>query len=90
LFRLVKPGGCTPADTVYTCRTSFQQGAFQLAALGVTLGISISSGVLFGWLASLIPFPDNFFDDSVHFEHVDFNDDMAKYSSDNHGTHDAV
>jgi len=69
---------------LYTCRTAHQQAAFQIAALGVTLGIAILSGILFGWIASRIPFPENFFDDSVNFEHVDFNDDIAKYSVENH------
>lgn len=84
LFPLVKASGCTDADTLYTCRTAHEQAAFQIAALGVTLGIAILSGILFGWIASRIPFPENFFDDSVNFEHVDFNDDIAKYSVENH------
>lgn len=60
-----------------------QQAAFQIAALGVTLAIAIISGIVFGGIASRIPFPDNFFDDSVNFDHVDFNDDIAKYSVEN-------
>jgi hypothetical protein len=65
---------------MYTCRTINQQASFQIAALGVTLAIAILSGILFGFIASRIPFPENFFDDSVNFDHVDFNDDIAKYS----------
>lgn len=57
-----------------------EQAAFQIAALGVTLAIAIISGIVVGGIASRIPFPDNFFDDSVNFVHVDYNDDIAKYS----------
>ena len=53
----------------------------QMAALGCTLAIAIISGICVGGIASRIPGPSNQFDDSVNFAHVDFNDDIAKYSS---------
>ena len=47
----------------------------------VTLGIAILGGICSGFIASRIPFTENFFDDSAHFSHVDFNNDIAKYNT---------
>ena len=46
----------------------------------VTLGIAISSGALFGFLVAGLPMPEEQFDDTKHFVHVEFGDDTAKYN----------
>lgn len=52
----------------------------QIAALGVTLAISIFSGALSGFIAGRCPMPDYNFDDTMHFEDVDYSDQISKYS----------
>lgn len=53
-------------------RTVGQQGLFQLAALGVTLAISISSGALAGFLASKVSHVDDFFEDDEHWDECEY------------------
>jgi hypothetical protein len=52
-----------------------------MAALGVTLGISIFSGSLCGFIASRLPMPLHLFDDYEHFTNVIFGDDLDKYNA---------
>lgn len=49
----------------------------QLAALGITLGISISSGAFCGWLVSKMSGVDEVFDDKANFDHVEYELDSA-------------
>lgn len=53
-----------------------------MAALGVSLGISLFSGALCGFLASLLPHPSHIFDDHEHFDKVNYGDDLDKYNPD--------
>lgn len=53
-------------------RTTAEQGWFQLAALGCTLGISIIGGLISGFLASRFGAVDLLFDDKEHFEEVEY------------------
>ena len=53
-------------------RTAQQQGMYQVAALGITLGIAIISGILSGFLVSNCCVVENFFDDEEHFRDVEF------------------
>lgn len=55
-------------------RTAPEQGLFQLAALGTTLGISILSGLFTGFVVkNITPDEDTYFDDNVNwgYEEVD-------------------
>ena len=53
-------------------RTTAQQGWYQMAALGCTLGISIIGGLISGCLASRFNAVDLLFDDKEHFEEVEY------------------
>ena len=53
-------------------RTAQEQGMYQLAALGVTLGLSILGGAASGFLVSNCCVPNHLFDDEEHFEEVEF------------------
>jgi len=53
------------------------QACYQLAGMAVTLAIAISSGLLFGWISSLLPMPEKQYDDSVNFMHVEYGDSTA-------------
>ena len=66
-------------------RSARQAAGFQLAAMGITLAIAITSGLVCGFIASRLPFPERFFDDSEHFAEVEFGDDLAKYNVGHHG-----
>ena len=55
-------------------RTTSEQGWVQLAALGITLGISIVGGLISGFLASRCAKPDELFDDKSHFMHVEYHE----------------
>ena len=48
--------------------------------MAVTLAIAISSGLLFGWISSLLPMPEKQYDDSVNFMHVEYGDSTDKYN----------
>jgi ammonium transporter Rh len=61
-------------------RTIQEQAVMQIAALGVTLAMSLFSGVLCGFICGKLPMPDSNFDDTMHFEHVDYSDEISKYS----------
>ena len=52
-----------------------------MAALGITLGISIFSGSLCAFIASRMPMPVHLFDDYEHFTNVIFGDDLDKYNA---------
>ena len=45
---------------------------YQIAALGVTLVLSITGGLLCGFIVSNCCAIDNFFDDEEHFREVEF------------------
>lgn len=45
---------------------------FQLAALGVTLAIAISSGALGGFLASKVSHVDDYFEDGEHWDELEY------------------
>lgn len=62
-------------------RSARQQAGFQLAAMAITLCIAIGSGAVAGFIASRLPHPAKFFDDSVHFHEVEFGDDTDKYNT---------
>ena len=53
-------------------RTTSEQGWVQLAALGISLGISIGGGIISGFIASRFQGPDELFDDQEHFAHCDY------------------
>ena len=65
-------------------RSLSQMAGFQLAAMGITLCIAIASGAFAGFIASRLPIPERFFDDSEHFHDVEFGDDTAKYNIGHH------
>jgi ammonium transporter Rh len=46
----------------------------------VTFGIAIASGALFGFLVGKMPMPEEQFDDTKNFVHVEFGDDTSKYN----------
>jgi hypothetical protein len=48
--------------------------------MGITLCIAISSGAFAAFIASRLPSPERFFDDSEHFHEVEFGDDTGKYN----------
>lgn len=47
----------------------------------ITLTLAIVGGLISGALASRIPFTEKFFDDSEHFVHVDFDDDLKRFAT---------
>lgn len=53
-------------------RSAQEQGMYQLAALGVTLGLAIFGGAASGFLVSNCCAPAHLFDDEEHFEEVEF------------------
>jgi ammonium transporter Rh len=53
-------------------RTAAGQGWFQLAALGITLAISISSGALSGFIASKVGNVDTYFTDDEHWGELEY------------------
>ncbi len=53
-----------------------------MAAYGITLGISIFSGALCGFLASLLPHLSQIFDDEEIFRDVIYGDDLDQYNAD--------
>ena len=57
----------------------------QLAAMGITMAIGFGTGAIGGWIASRLPFPEHFFDDSDHFDQVDFAEDTAEFNLHLHG-----
>ena len=59
----------------------------QVAALGVTLAISILGGALTGFIASKIGTLNYQFDDQQHFEGVDYADAISKYSAESNFAH---
>ena len=48
--------------------------------MGITLGIAITTGLIGGFIASRLPFPEQFFDDHEHFHEVEYGDDTAKFN----------
>jgi hypothetical protein len=52
--------------------------------MGITLGIAITSGIVCGFIASRLPFPEKFFDDTEHFHEVEYGDDLVKYNVGHH------
>lgn len=65
-------------------RTSEEQGWIQLAALGVTLAISILGGAFAGFVSSRGCSPTYFFDDQMHWEHVSYEDPSQAYGGKNY------
>lgn len=63
-------------EDLYTdgTRTANTQSGYQMAGIGVTLGISIVSGLFAGFIASRSYFqePDKLFTDDVNFSDVEF------------------
>jgi len=66
--------------SVWNTRSPRQQAGMQLAGMGITLGISIATGLIGGFIASRLPFPEHFFDDHDHFHEVEYGDDTAKFN----------
>jgi hypothetical protein len=48
--------------------------------MGITLAIAISTGIIGGFLASRLPFPEHFFDDQDHFHECEYGDDTAQFN----------
>lgn len=71
-------------------RTTQKQACFQLAGMAITLAISISSGLIFGWISSKLPMPEKQYDDSVNFMHVEYGDSTAKYNDSTDHDHNKV
>ena len=63
-----------------------QQAGYQLAAMGITIGIAITSGLLGGFIASRLPNPERIHDDAGHFHEVEYGDDTAKFNIGHHPT----
>ena len=61
-------------------RSVSEQAGFQLAAMGITIGIAISSGILASFVASRLPHPEIIFDDAGHFNDVHYGDGNAKFN----------
>ena len=59
-------------------RTALQQGLYQLAALGTTLGISISGGLITGFIIKYLPQPQEYFEDDENWEYeeVEINNNL--------------
>ena len=53
-------------------RTTAEQGWYQLAALGITLGLSIGGGAISGFLASRFGQLEVLFDDKDHWLHANY------------------
>jgi ammonium transporter Rh len=64
----------------WNTRSYRQQAGFQLAAMGITLCIAITTGIIGGFIASRLPFPEHFFDDHDHFHEVEYGDDTAQFN----------
>ena len=64
-------------------RSVSEQAGFQLAAMGITTCISISSAILASFVASRLPHPEIIFDDAVHFDKVHYGDGIAKFNLEN-------
>ena len=80
MFPKVNMNGCPPGESLYVCRSLEQQAGFQLAGMAVTIAIAVVGGICFGGIASLLTGLSNYYDDSVNFLHVDFDDDMSKFN----------
>ena len=50
-------------------RSAFQQGLYQLAALGTTLGISICGGLITGFIVNNLQETDEYFEDNENWEY---------------------
>jgi len=61
-------------------RTVGKQACINLAAMAITLGIAITSGLFAGFVASQLPHPESLFDDNEHFHEVEFGDDTDVYN----------
>lgn len=59
-------------------RTPAQQGWYQIAALGVTLGLSIGGGALSGFIVSNCCEIQHLFDDEEHFHEVYYDDPLEE------------
>jgi ammonium transporter Rh len=59
-------------------RTVSEQGWMQLAALGVSLTISILGGIISGFLVSRCANPEKYFDDQEHFHECDYEVDTIE------------
>ncbi len=64
----------------WNTRSPRQMAGFQLAAIGITLGIAITTGLIGGFIASRLPFPENFFEDHEHFHEVEYGNYTAKFN----------
>ena len=49
--------------------------------MGITLAIAIGTGIIGGYIASRLPFPEHFFDDHDHFHEVEYGDDTAEFNA---------
>jgi hypothetical protein len=80
-------GGLEQRGTVLNkgaTRGTYHQAGIQLAAIAVTLCIAVSSGFVAGLIASRLPHPENIYDDTLHFVHVEYGDDTDVYNNTNH------
>jgi hypothetical protein len=57
-----------------------KQAKINLAAMAITQGIAMGSGIIAGFIASRLPHPKVLFDDNPNFEHVEFGDDTDVYN----------
>ena len=60
-------------------RTTAEQGWYQMAALGVTLGISLISGAISGFIASKCGSVEHLFDDKEHFAHANYEIEVIEH-----------
>ena len=71
-------------------RSASSQGMYQLAALGVTLALSIVGGLLSGFIVSRGCKAGNFFDDEEHFHEVLYDIALEKVNDDGTEANDPV
>ena len=48
--------------------------------MGITLAIAIGTGIIGGYIASRLPFPEHFFDDHDHFHEVEYGEFNAHHA----------
>ena len=65
-------------------RTSLQQGFFQLAALGTTLGISILGGIITGFIVKHIEESNEYFEDNENWEYENIGNNDLDNVDENH------
>ena len=50
--------------------------------MGITIGIAITSGIFAAFIASRLPHQTKLYDDTVHFNEVEYGDDNDKFNLD--------